>query len=143
MVDNHIYRNYVCNIKAPNLKCRKLYCDEIVCDENTTSQILTYEGSGTYQYTHTITSAELPILAKKDWSGEMTIFLSNVPATLQHIMMCVIQNTTGKATSAIAYQSVGNFTTATITSTGTTSIVGNIVIKTASPSIMRWRFIGC
>jgi hypothetical protein len=145
-MDPNFYRYYECNINCPKLKAsKKLRCPECELGAVTATSLSVnsfnmngvrhYTGSSTLSTTHTITATELPLLANRDMSGEITFYLTN--DLYVNVTMAVVVKSAGVITLTQIYQRVGNFTTIDLTASG------NTLILTLSPeATMTWIYRG-
>lgn len=145
-MDPNFYREYDCNIECYKLKASKhLRCgkctatsidtDSISADVYDLSGVKLYSGSSPFGTTHTITSAQLPVLGNAQCNGDITFYLNN--DLYVNVSMAVIVKSKGTILQTLLYQNVGNFTSVTLT------FSGNNVILTVSPgATCKWVYKG-
>jgi hypothetical protein len=145
-MDSNHYRFYECNINCYKFKALKeLRCPKCILGEVEATSVetttLTLNGismiCGLFSLgtVHTITSAQLPLLANRSLNGEINFYLNN--DVYVNFTMGAVVKAANTVLQTLIYQRVGNFTSVELTTSG-----GNLVLTVSPAAEVRWMFRG-
>jgi hypothetical protein len=131
------FRYYNCNLQAPYMKCKKITMDSFTVNEWQPSGICTYNGFKPMNTVHTFTATDLMCMANDTMSGELTMYACN-PSIASSVVLAIITKTRNAFVYANFYQALGNLTSLTVTTSGSSTVT-----FTFSPAVeIRWIFRG-
>lgn len=132
------FRYYNCNIQAPKLKCKELSADTYTLGALTPSSIYSYNGVFPFSNTFIFTTTQIPLLANSNMSGELTLYLKNSSQGYSNVTMAVITKASNTIQQTNIFQTIGNMTSVTMTSSSNTTVT----VTTDPYVICSWVFRG-
>lgn len=134
------YREFCCNIHAPKIYCKELVAETMTENDHRIdpSQIYLYNGiNANYQKVHTLTSAELPLLASSQFSAELTFYFQNplLGNGYQNVTITSMYKIKNTQTELSVNLRVGNFDNIAIT---TNAANNNITVTLSQEASMKW-----
>jgi len=113
------YRYYNCNLQCPNLKTKTIYANSANISTWSPSGISTENGF--LDYTNIFDIAPTALLQENS-VGELTVYLKNNSLDKIQVLMIIVTKASSVIVTALPYQTVGNFTTSTVTILNSTTV---------------------